>query len=523
MIKTRLPFICGLTTALLLLFSAAVPAMETGAATPTDATAAQAQMPAAEENALLPGDADADGTITAADARLILRASVRLETIEADAPAYKAADVDLDGSLSAADARLVLRASVRLEDLSERRPADAALSEQEITDLVTESVLRVDAEMEYDTAHGFGFTIGDGKTMVCRFSLLHHTDKVTVKRRLSDGTEETYAIASVEGIDALNDLALVGLNKAVKPLETVRTAFAPGDTAVCVTGLWSHNCQNIQLISTDAAPDDYYNRRFFSFSKPQASYSSDGGALVLDRFGRVMGIWADRDPEHTDRFLATPAAAIDAVDRSAPITYADFKKLDRAPALYTYESITVAPFATAFVPVLLDSYEYTSPQVQTSRPELLNVTISRVDHDVFAVIVSALKPCKNVPVTVSVHTDYGDESLTFRVTISEEAYLNVLGYEFAPDPGALWGLSPDSVWIDAAGFAHLRFSKSAFPYGDEEMFDWYVSVLLDNGFEYLRTYDESEGWCYLFSYTENNSFIRYHETADYVEIELASL
>ncbi len=66
----------------------------------------------------IPGDADGDGKVSSADARLTLRASVKLENIKAGSAAFKAADADKDGKLSSADARLILRASVKLEKLS---------------------------------------------------------------------------------------------------------------------------------------------------------------------------------------------------------------------------------------------------------------------------------------------------------------------------------------------------------------------------------------------------------------------
>ena len=67
------------------------------------------------------GDVDGDGSITSADARLALRASVGLTEkgdVEKDSAGYLACDVDGDGKVTSADARLILRASVGLEDAS---------------------------------------------------------------------------------------------------------------------------------------------------------------------------------------------------------------------------------------------------------------------------------------------------------------------------------------------------------------------------------------------------------------------
>lgn len=57
-----------------------------------------------------------DGSVTAADARLALRASVRLESYAPSSDAFYVADTDMDGKITAADARFILRVSVRLEN-----------------------------------------------------------------------------------------------------------------------------------------------------------------------------------------------------------------------------------------------------------------------------------------------------------------------------------------------------------------------------------------------------------------------
>lgn len=61
----------------------------------------------------LKGDVDSDGKVTAADARMILRAAAQLETF--DASQRENADMNNDGEITAADAREALKKSAGLE------------------------------------------------------------------------------------------------------------------------------------------------------------------------------------------------------------------------------------------------------------------------------------------------------------------------------------------------------------------------------------------------------------------------
>ena len=60
-----------------------------------------------------PGDIDANGRISASDARLVLRASAKLENLSSEQTA--AADVNGDNRITASDARKILRVSAKLE------------------------------------------------------------------------------------------------------------------------------------------------------------------------------------------------------------------------------------------------------------------------------------------------------------------------------------------------------------------------------------------------------------------------
>ncbi len=70
-------------------------------------------LPALEPVGYEIGDVNNDGKITAADARTVLRASAKLETL--DENAMVAADVNKDKKITAADARTILRVSAKLE------------------------------------------------------------------------------------------------------------------------------------------------------------------------------------------------------------------------------------------------------------------------------------------------------------------------------------------------------------------------------------------------------------------------
>lgn len=65
------------------------------------------------------GDVDGDGEVSAADARLSLRACVGLEDYAPGSYRFVHADYDGDGEISASDARMILRTAVGLEPLIE--------------------------------------------------------------------------------------------------------------------------------------------------------------------------------------------------------------------------------------------------------------------------------------------------------------------------------------------------------------------------------------------------------------------
>ncbi len=74
------------------------------------------------------GDVDGNGKITAMDARTVLRAAAKIETLPEEY--IVAADVNFDGKVTAMDARMILRASSRVEPLPEMPTEDVSETEK---------------------------------------------------------------------------------------------------------------------------------------------------------------------------------------------------------------------------------------------------------------------------------------------------------------------------------------------------------------------------------------------------------
>ena len=74
------------------------------------------------------GDVDGNGKITAMDARTVLRAAAKIETLPEKY--VVAADVNFDGKVTAMDARMILRASSRVEPLPEMPSEDVSETEK---------------------------------------------------------------------------------------------------------------------------------------------------------------------------------------------------------------------------------------------------------------------------------------------------------------------------------------------------------------------------------------------------------
>ena len=95
------------------------------------------------ENEYSLGDVNNDGKITAADARTILRAAARLETLT-DVQSL-AADIDKNGKVTASDARIALRISAKLDSIDNYLNNEPPAENVTVCDLLQYHKCKIDA------------------------------------------------------------------------------------------------------------------------------------------------------------------------------------------------------------------------------------------------------------------------------------------------------------------------------------------------------------------------------------------
>ena len=108
-----------------------------------------AEMDLLKRTVYLTGDVTGDCRVAAEDARLALRASVKLERYEEGSREYLSADANKDGKLTAEDARLILRASVGLEELDDGMKPQRLIG---FSNLLYRTDYLTDTYINYETA-----------------------------------------------------------------------------------------------------------------------------------------------------------------------------------------------------------------------------------------------------------------------------------------------------------------------------------------------------------------------------------
>ena len=165
----------------------------------------------ASASAYLMGDLNWDGILSPEDARLALRAAVKLDVIEKNWANFDVADVDRNGEIEPSDARHILRASVKLENLEDLIRGDLDWIFQHNAEWWKDYRNKALCDAYYEQVERLIFQSGKGR-VTKSWGVSDSLDGVSVVRLVDldrDGTPELYCAFSESKVSDYSDMQAV--------------------------------------------------------------------------------------------------------------------------------------------------------------------------------------------------------------------------------------------------------------------------------------------------------------------------
>ena len=388
-----------------------------------------------------PGDVDGNGGVDAADARLALRIAVGLDDVKAGSPQFAAADVDDSGDVTAADARLILRAAVGLESLKGATPGQS-LSSKEIYKMAAAYTFEIRVETDEYSAIGSGFAIDKDGLIVTNYHVVQDANSIQV----IDLQGKEYPVTHVVAVDRHVDLAIIRVKGTLTPAKLNTKNYETGDTVYTLgsssgyTGTFASGV----IANASVRLDDYNPGVTYVQTSAPISGGNSGGPLI-DEYGRVVGVNTLTDESGQNLNFAIPSSYILALDRSHPMTVAEFSKAE-----YEYREISIAfgeqklsirPGGYAAYALGVVSRQDYTLMVKSSNDNV-KVSLTDLGYGYTMLNVVAAGECKNAVVTVYIK-EAPSVTCEIRVTVTPSADIGYMGTYGTPDFGAVTGVAPN--------------------------------------------------------------------------------
>ena len=464
------------------------------------------------------GDVDGNGKITASDARIILRASAKLDSISAEQEAI--ADVNGDSKITAADARKVLRMSARLESLIETddsetpepptssenttQTSSGSLTAIEVHDIASKYTVEVTAQNDKYRSTGSGFfTTADGR-VVTNYHVIDGMYTITV----TDYNGVTYNVVQVLAFDEDMDIAVLKVNAKTTPAvlnkETPRTG-AVAYTLGSAKGLTDTFSNGIISNGSRVVPEYHPYMAYIQTTAP-ISQGNSGGPLINDK-AEVIGInsWMKTDGQNLN--FAIPVMYLDDLNYNNPLTMEEFASLfkpttpDKPSATLSLDVDTSLRYldkgGTAIIDVEvigdLDGrdlvVDYDSNTFRCEWEENW-YTATKTGNDIAVLYVSPLKYTSTQYITVYVEGMKDTTSVDIPVSATSDGWYDYGGYVGAVDYGAYARVAPYIYYMseeaDGLGFYYSFYDLVKAGHSAEVIFTEFFDYLDAYGFEYVE-------------------------------------
>ena len=435
------------------------------------------------------GDVSGNGSVDAADARLALRIAVGLEeACKPGSPAYAAADANGSGTVDSADARLILRAAVGLETLEKPEPGKT-LTPKEIYKKARAYTFEIQVSTDDYDAIGSGFAIS-AHEIATNYHVIEQANKI----RVFDLDGKEYTVDYVVAVDRDVDVAILHVKEKLTPAELNRTEYETGDVVYTLgssngyTGTFSNG-----VISNAAIEVPEYNEGVTYIQTSAPISGGNSGGPLIDECGRVVGLNTMTDLEGQNLNFAIPVTYVAALDRSDPMTVAQFRQAEsnyrKIEGNFPKDPISLRPGALACMWMDVTSKAASTPTVSCSSDQIEVVTFL-YQEDGFSelgICLIAKGKCNDAVVTLGVKED-PSLNRTFKVSVTDDADIMYYGDTDVPDFGAVTGVAPKSVSGEGLYYgvvydgAALRKAYK----NKNNVRETYESALYDAGFEFVE-------------------------------------
>ena len=480
--------------------------------------------------ALSPGDIDGNSRVSAADARLTLRAAANLEKLTPEQ--FSAADMNKDSKITASDARTVLRIAASLESpenyTDTGHPGNEnkqVLSPSEVYEEALNYTVEINTYNENgtETSVSSGFFTDYSGTFVTNYHAVK--DAYSVKIKTGDGG--IYNAEYILGWSEEKDIAVLKVDigfsvPAVLSDEKAKTAeeiYVMGST-VGMTGTFTNG-----IVSTAERQLEEMNNnvKYIQITAPISNGNS--GGPVINCYGEVIGIAAMCHNSAQNLNYAIPVYEIDTIDLSSPMTVKEFhdyisnrdegSEFSGLLAL-SVQGVSLEKGGTAvFYAFASATQEYNI--VCEASSENVKAYAGRNYGNFTVIYVSALKDYGSAQVKVY-FDGYEQYAKTMTVSIGGSVTENYVGIPGGiPDFGALTGTAPCGYiegTDNSGGYYSFYYSfedLNAQGVSSQKAINEYISLMKENGFSYAQTSDNSTAVSFINNTSKTAVFLGFTE------------
>lgn len=481
------------------------------------------------------GDVTGDGKVVAADARLALRYSAKIEELSEEQ--FAAADVDKSGQVTASDARKILRVAAKVDPPFEGLNIDEYLIEKGVLNV---AVPKDNAPFAYEENGELkGIDVSTMKQFAEKMNLelkLHPMsyDECldAVKNGKCDMATSVNISGKLDGFSNPRSYYLNTLSVIVAESSPIKSVAEIKDNASIKIGVLDNTigkliveknaeksritvfatCKEAVTALKNGSVDAFIANDHYAHT----TYATNGGLEIL----------TDEDYysyNHSVVVAADNAGILDTVGVYITVDgVKDFDKADDSLRLsFSQKNITLAPGGTAIVEVVAESFYVENPYVYIANNSCFcKHKLFNVEDRTYLIVSANESSTTSGTLTIGCTAGSNPAEIKLNLKVSENGptYYQCFDETKIPDFGAFTGTSPEQTDVDIENgvIVHAYNAYDLYNNGitDTSKLDAYLDSLEAAGYAYMGYQEIANTVTFIFGNEKTEEVVTYVEAYD---------